>query len=95
MSDCAYRFWQRHEPESWLYYRFFNRRKFALPGTVEGLEAAFAELAPNRAVRLASPPTLVLDGETVRPGKLAVMFVGKSREDVLALDGLFRERLEG
>ena len=63
-----------------------------MPSAVAELAALFAGLDDD--VRLASPPTLTIDGKQVEPGKLAVMFVGDGRDDVLAADRRFRERFE-
>jgi hypothetical protein len=98
MSDCAYRLWRRLAPDSVLYYRFFNRRKLDLPerlaGTLDALGAR--ALAPGRVpgILLASPLQARLDGIWRRPTKLAVIFVGATRDEVLGLESWFRRRFE-
>lgn len=98
MSDGAYRLWRRVAPGQTVYYRFFNRRKLNLPEELSRslvlLEDRRYDRAARRGILLASPTELSLDGEPWRPGKLAVIFAGAEREEVLALERWFRRRFE-
>jgi hypothetical protein len=99
MSDGAYRMWRRLAPERTLFYRFFNRRKLGLPGSlkqfVNELETHRYDRSTRRGILVASPLELDLDGEQVQPGKLALILVGATRQEVFIMERWFRERFEG
>jgi len=98
MSDGAYRLWRRLAPRHTLFYRFFNRRKLGLPGSlkqlVNELETRHYDRATRRGILVASPLELRLDSEVVQPGKLALILVGTSRQEVFELERWFRTRFE-
>ena len=99
MSDGAYRLWQQVVPERTLFYRFFNRRKLtALPKelaeVVDALGRRRYDPSRRRGILLASPMRLGLDGETRKPGKLAVIFIAETRSEIFALERWFRDQFE-
>jgi hypothetical protein len=98
MSDRAYHLWRRLDPRSTLYYRFFNRRKLRFPRDLAQAVAALGDRGYDRRERrgilLASPLRVGLDGEWRPTTKQAVIFVGRGREEVQALEGWFRRRFE-
>ncbi len=99
MSDGARRLWQRLGADRAFYYRFFNRRKLTLSADLDSaLEAlGSARYDPERRVGtlLASPTTVHGDGESWRPGKLAVIFAAERREQAFEMEREFRARHEG
>jgi hypothetical protein len=99
MSDGAYRLWQQLVPERTMFYRFFNRRKLtALPAELEQVVDALGlrryDPSHHRGILLASPLRLGLDGETRTPGKLAVIFVAETRDEIFTLERWFRDEFE-
>jgi hypothetical protein len=90
--------WRRLAPRHTLFYRFFNRRKLGLPGSlkqlVNELETRHYDRSTRRGILVASPLELRLDSEVVQPGKLALILVGTSRQEVFELERWFRTRFE-
>jgi hypothetical protein len=99
MSDCAYRLWRRAASDRILYYRFFNRRKLALPNELHDVVAALGRRAYDpsgrRGILLASPLRLGTGDDAWQAGKLAVMLVAEKRSEVFELERWFRDRFEG
>ena len=93
-----HRLWRRLAPDRALYYRFFNRRKLALPAdlvpAVEALAGHRYDPETRRGVLFASPFRFDADGETRRPDKPAVIFVAGDPRKALELEGWFRTRFE-
>lgn len=99
MSEGAYRLWRRHLPDRVLYYRFFNRRKVSIPLDPRDARRELGDRAYDPARRtgvfLAGPPAVVDEGRRIRPSKLALAFVERTREGVHRLEREFRQRFEG
>ncbi len=89
MSDGAHRLWRRLAADRALYYRFFNRRKLALP---TDLSQALASLGRHGYAR--SRRHGVLLASPLHLAKLAVVFVAKNRLEIFALERAFRARFE-
>ncbi len=99
---------RRHASEGWrrlsdlwggcLYGRFFSVRKLRLPATYEEFENALGTDAWDPATRTGaiatSPLWLRGPGNRRRPRKLGVVFRGRSRDNVFAMEKRFREVFE-
>ncbi len=99
---------RRHVSEGWrrladlwggcLYGRFFSVRKLHLPATYEEFENALGADAWDPATRsgaiATSPLWLEGPGNRRRPRKLSVVFRGRSRDNVFAMERHFRQVFE-
>ena len=96
MSAGASTLWRRLGGRGAAYWRFFTRRKLRLPETYAELERALGDDlydARHGAGALVTVPLWL--GPQRRPiAKAAVLFLGRDRGEVLALDRRFRERFE-
>jgi len=96
MSAGASTLWRRLGGRGAAYWRFFSRRKLRLPDSYIELEKALGDdLFDGRhgAGALVTAPLWL--GPSRRPvAKAAVLFLGRDRGEVLALDNRFRERFE-
>ncbi|MCP3980506.1 MAG: hypothetical protein GY716_14485 [bacterium] len=97
MSDGAHRLWSGRMPGRTLYYRFFNRRKLSLPVELPGMCEALGDRAyadGRGGILFASPPRLRIDGVERPTAKLAVAFVGRTRDSTLESERWFRQSFE-
>jgi len=99
---------RRHASEGWrrladhwggcVYGRFYSVRKLRLPPSYEDFENQLGDDSWDPATRTGalatSPIWLEGQGNRRRPRKLGVVFRGKSRENVLAMDVRFRKVFE-
>ncbi len=96
MSAGASALWRRLGGRGAAYWRFFSRRKLRLPDSYVELEKALGDdLFDGRhgAGALVTAPLWL--GPNRRPiAKAAVLFLGRDRDEVLALESHFRERFE-
>lgn len=99
---------RRHASEGWrhladlwggcLYGRFFSVRKLRLPPTYEEFENALGADAWDPVTRTGaiatSPLWLEGPGNRRRPRKLSIVFQGRSRDNVFAMERRFRQVFE-
>lgn len=90
--------WRRWVPDRIMYWRWFGRRKLALPDDHRAAHVALGDDAfdPRRreGVLLVSPLALGL-GRKQRPThRVAVACIARDRDEVFRLESRFRERLE-
>jgi hypothetical protein len=98
MSLPARRLWRAWDRARVVYWRFFVRRKLALPDDLDWVVRELADDAFDpglgRGVVLTSPLWIRGNHRRWRPHKLGVLMVGDSRVDVLAQERRFRDRFE-
>jgi len=96
MSAGASTQWRRLGGRGAAYWRFFSRRKLRLPDSYLELEKSLGDDlydAGHGAGALVTAPLWL--GPNRRPiAKAAVLFLGRDRGEVLALDNRFRKRFE-
>ena len=96
MSAGASALWRRWGGRGAAYWRFFTRRKLRLPDTYVELERALGDdlyTTDRGAGALVTAPLWL--GPQHRPiAKAPILFLGRDRGEVLALDRRFRERFE-
>jgi len=96
MSAGASTLWRRLGGRGAAYWRFFSRRKIRLPDSYTEVEDALGGdlyTTDRGAGTLVTAPLWL--GPNRRPtAKAAVLFLGRDRDEVFALDNRFRERFK-
>ena len=99
MSLAARRLWWTWGGRDALYWRLFNRRKLELPSGYDDLERALGRdrFRPDSrwGTVVVSPLWVLWGGRRRCPRRLGVLFVGRSRDEVMGLESRFRVRFEG
>lgn len=98
MSMAARRVWQEWGAEGVVYWRLFSRRKLGLPEGHDRLERELGGdgFSPDsrKGVLIASPLWVTWDGRRMLPRRLGVLFVGRSRDEIMGQEARFRDRFE-
>ena len=81
VTDPGYRLYRQRAAGRFGYYRYFNRKKFSFPQSIEELQN---ELTPREIV-ITSPLTV---------GKIAALFVADERDTIFENERWFRDRYE-
>jgi hypothetical protein len=95
VSDTVFPFWRDRLAGRTLFWRFFSTRRLS-PDVEEVLTGGEESYHPagRRGTLLTSPGTIEIEGRPLAAPKLSVAFIGKGREEVLALESAFRARFE-
>lgn len=98
MSMAARRLWREWGECDVLYWRMFSRRKLEVPDDYDRLERELGRdcfrPGDRRGVLVASPLWVAWSGGPRPPRRLGVLFVGRTRDEVLTQEARFRERFE-
>jgi len=96
ISAGAKKLWRRLGGRGAAYWRFFSRRKLDLPNSYPELEERLGDDAfdreRHRGVLITAP--LWLGPQRRFPAKIAVLLLGRNRDEVLSMDRHLREVLE-
>lgn len=95
VSDAIFPLWRDHLPDRVLYWRFFSAKRLC-----RGREGMFSlpceryDREGRRGILQTSPSAVVIDGVPVRAPKVAVAFIGESRDEVESMERTLRKEVE-